>query len=92
MSKRKMKLTPKKRVKLVENYLNGEDNMSNLARTANISWSTLKNWLLLYENGGPTALLESRKNTHYTIETKIQAVTDYLNGLGGLWKLRKNTD
>lgn len=89
MSNRKMKLTPKKRVELVESYLNGEDNMSNLARSAGISWSTLKNWLLLYENGRPTALLESRTNTHYTIETKIQAVTDYLNGLGGLLEITK---
>ena len=45
MPKRKMKLTPEKRVELVESYLNGEDSMTSLARTAGISWAALSNWL-----------------------------------------------
>ncbi|EMF0481160.1 transposase, partial [Enterococcus faecium] len=89
MPKRKMKLTPEKRVELVESYLNGEDSMTSLARTADISWAALRNWIMLYENGGPTGLLARRKNTHYTIETKIQAVNDYLNGLGSLSEITK---
>lgn len=89
MPQRKMKLTPEKRVELVESYLNGEDSMTSLARTAGISRATLSNWIMLYENGGPTGLLARRKNTHYTIETKIQAVNDYLNGLGSLSEITK---
>lgn len=52
MPKRKMKLTPAKRVELVESYLNGEDSMTSLARTADISLAPLSNWIMLYENGG----------------------------------------
>ncbi|NAB73366.1 transposase [Enterococcus hirae] len=52
MPKRKMKLTPEKRVELVESYLNGEDSMTSLARTAGISWAALSNWVMLYENEG----------------------------------------
>ena len=89
MSKRKMKLTPEKRVKLVERYLNGEDSLSHLADTAGISISTLKRWIMLYENEGPTGLSEKRKNTHYSIETKLQAVNDYLKGLGSLYDISK---
>lgn len=89
MPQRKMKLTSEKRVELVESYLNGEDSMTSLARTAGISRAALSNWSMLYENGGPTGLLARRKNTHYTIETKIQAVNDYLNGLGSLSKITK---
>ena len=89
MSKRKMKLTSEKRVRLVESYLNGNDSLSHLANTAGISRNTLKNWLMLYENEGPTALLPKRKNTHYTIETKLQAVNDYLDNLGSLSDIAK---
>ncbi|WP_312499078.1 transposase [Enterococcus sp.] len=64
MPKRKMKLTPEKRVELVERYLNGEDSITNLARSAGISLAALRNWIMLYENGGPTGLLARRKNTH----------------------------
>ena len=89
MSKRKMKLTPEKRVKLVENYLNGEDSLNSLASAGGISIDTLTRWLMIYENEGPTGLLAKRKNTHYSIETKLQAVTDYLNGLGSLNDISK---
>lgn len=89
MSKRKMKLTPEERVKLVESYLNGTDSLTNLARSVEIAKSTFKNWLMIYENEGPTGLLAKQKNTHYSIETKLQAVTDYLSGLGSLREITK---
>lgn len=89
MPQRKMKLTPEKRVELVESYLNGEDSMTSLAYSAGISGAALSNWIMLYENGSPTGLLARRKNTHYTIETKIQAINDYLNGLGSLSEITK---
>lgn len=44
---------------------------------------------MLYENEGHAGLLARRKNTHYTIETKIPAVNDYLNGLGRLSEITK---
>lgn len=79
-----MKLTPEERVKIVESYLNGEDSLNSLASTVGINKSTLRRWTMLYENEGPTGLMAKQKNTHYTIETKLQAVNDYLNGLGSL--------
>lgn len=97
MPKRKMKLTPEKRVELVESYLIGKDSLNSLASTVGINTETLRNWIMLYENEGPTGLLTKRKNTHYPIETKIQAVNDYLDGLGSLpditkkYGLRSNT-
>jgi len=84
-----MKLTPEERVKLVESYLNGEDSLSRLARTVDISEFTLRNWTMIYENEGPTGLLAKRKNTHYTIETKREAVHDYLNTSGSLRDITK---
>lgn len=81
MPNRMMKLTPEKRVELVERYSNGEDNMINLAPTTVITSSPLRNWIMPYENGGPTGFLSRQKNIHYTIETTIQAINDFLNGL-----------
>ncbi len=89
MSKRKMKLTPEERVKLVESYLNGTDSLNNLARSVDMSRSTFKNWVMIYENEGPTGLLAKQKNTHYSIETKLQAVNDYLSGSGSLNDITK---
>lgn len=89
MSKRKMKLTPEKRIELVESYLNGKDSLNSLASTVGINTETLRRWIMLYENGGPTGLLAKQKNTHYSIETKIHAVNDYLNGLGSLSEITK---
>ncbi|WP_429960860.1 hypothetical protein [Enterococcus sp. AZ012] len=42
MPKRKMKLTPEKRIELVDSYLNREDSMTSLARVVGISWVAFK--------------------------------------------------
>lgn len=97
MSKRKMKLTPEERIKLVESYLNGKDSLITIASTVGINEATLRNWLMIYENEGPTGLLPKKKNAHYSSETKLQAVNDYLSGAGSLkditkkYKLRSKT-
>lgn len=52
MPKRKTKLTPEKRIELVESYLDGEDSITSLAYTAGISRVVLRNWIMLCENGG----------------------------------------
>lgn len=46
MPKRKLKLTPEKRVRLVKNYLDGEDSMPSLTRTAGISGAALRNFVI----------------------------------------------
>jgi len=97
MSKRKMKLIPEKRVEAVESYLSGKDSLNHIANTLGISNETLSHWLMIYENEGPTGLLAKKKNAYYSIETKLQAVNDYLSGTGSLnditkkYKLRSKT-
>lgn len=83
MSTRKMKLSANERLTLVERYLRREDSLKNLAKVSNISMSTLKRWIMLYENDGPTGLLPTKKNKSYPVELKIRAVKDYLSGKNG---------
>ncbi|GBD64619.1 helix-turn-helix domain-containing protein [Tetragenococcus halophilus] len=84
-----MKLVPKKRVEAVESYLSGKDSLNHIASTLGISNDTLRHWLTIYENEGPTGLLPKKKNAHYSIETKRQAVNDYLSGTGSLNDITK---
>lgn len=61
MSKRKMKLSVEERIQLVENYLNGQISINKTAQEAGVNWSTIKRWIAIYENEGPTGLLPTKK-------------------------------
>ena len=89
MSKRKMKLSVEERIQIVENYLNGQSSINKTAQEAGVNWSTIKRWIAIYENEGPTGLLPTKKNRHYSNERKIEAVLDYLDGFEGLEAVTK---
>ena len=89
MSRRKTKIATEKLLALVESYLNGEDSINHLAKSAGVSFGTLKRWIIIYENEGPTGLFAKRKNTNYPVGLKIKAINDYLNGLGSLLEISK---
>lgn len=89
MSKRKMKLDINERLWMVERYLNGDDSVAHLAMQVGIKETTFRNWLVLYQNEGPTGLLPKQKNNHYSAELKFTAVHDYLNDLGSLSEIAK---
>lgn len=89
MSKRVMKLSVENRVNIVEQYVRNEIGISRAAQNAGVSQETIRSWIRLYENGGPSALLPVKKNSHYSKELKLAAVTDYLNGLGSMIEIGK---
>ena len=89
MSKRAMKLSVENRVNIVEQYVRNEIGISRAAQNAGVSQETIRSWIRLYENGGPSALLPVKKNSHYSKELKLAAVTDYLNGLGSMIEIGK---
>ncbi|MGG5369065.1 transposase [Enterococcus sp. AZ196] len=84
MGKRKMSGTPVERVAIVEQCLNGEISRSQAAQKAQVSIRTIRRWCILYENEGPTGLLATKKNKHYSKDLKLTAVRDYLDGNRGL--------
>ncbi|PTQ79337.1 transposase-like protein [Trichococcus patagoniensis] len=89
MSKRAMKLSVENRVNIVEQYLTNEIGIARAAQDAGVSQETVRSWVRLYENGGPSALLPAKNNKHYSKELKLSAVTDYLNGLDSMIEIAK---
>lgn len=90
MSRRKMKLTFEERLALVERYLRNEVGINSLAKEVQVAISTIKRWIILYENEGPIGLLPTKKNKSYSAELKLNAVHDYLAGeYGGLGAIAK---
>ena len=84
---RKSKIDPALKVQLVERYLQGEIGLREAGRLAGLAKTTrapFLNWVNIYRNEGPEGLLEPHSNKHYPRDLKLQAVTDYLDGLGSL--------
>lgn len=82
MSKSMKGIDAVKKVKLVEQYLNGEVSIGSAAKEIGIGTSTFRMWIRLYKTEGPTALLPQKRNQSYSIELKRKAVSDYRNGTG----------
>ena len=86
MSERK-KIAPVLKVELVEKYLRDEIGMREAARQAGLSGcgtEAFRTWVDIYRNEGPTGLLEQNSFKSYSLELKMSAVNDYLDGNGSL--------
>ena len=86
MSERK-KIDPVLKVELVEKYLRDEIGMREAARQAGLSGcgtEAFRKWVDIYRNEGPTGLLEQNSFKSYSLELKMSAVNDYLDGNGSL--------
>lgn len=84
MSERK-KIDPALKVKLVEKYLRGEIGIYEAARLAGMSGKTshpVRRWVQIYQNEGPSGLMDQKNKRHYPKETKLAAVLAYKNGEG----------
>ena len=82
---RKSKIDPALKVELVERYLEGEISAKEAGQLAGLAGNgadTFLKWVNIYRNEGPAGLLEQSHNRHYSEETKLQAVYDYLDGKG----------
>ncbi len=82
---RKSKIDPALKVELVEKYLRDEIGIMEGCRMAGLSSKTtapFKKWINIYNNEGPSGLLDQKKNRYYSKEVKLAAVNAYLNGEG----------
>lgn len=82
--KKKSKISLKKKIQLVEDYINGKSCRTALAKLAGVSVSTFRNWILIYEIEGKDGLKPMKGSTYYPADLKIKAVNEYLNGTYGL--------
>lgn len=87
---RKSKVDPALKVELVERYLKGEIGTVEATRLAGLSESgtaSFREWVCIYRKEGPTGLMVQSHNKHYSEETKLLAVHDYLDGQGTLMNI-----
>jgi len=81
---RKGKVDPVEKVKIVEQYLNGEIGIRQAGKISNVAYQSVQKWVRIYKAEGPTGLLNQSQNRGYSKQLKLNAVTDYLNGKGSL--------
>ncbi len=87
---RKSHIDASVKVDLVERFLAGEIGISEASCLAGVSSDeSFKNWVSIYLNEGPAGLLYQPRNKHYSLEAKIAAVKDYLEGKGSLLDISK---
>ena len=74
-------------VELVKQYLNGMISQRAGAREAGVTKASFQQWIARYKAEGVTAFFSNGKNRDYSVETKRQAVEDYLAGRGSQLKI-----
>ena len=92
---RKSKIDPALKVELVERYLRNEIGVREAGRLAGLAGngtSAFRQWVNIYQNNGPTGLLNQRRNKHYPLELKLKAANDYLQGERSLSEIMKRYD
>ena len=79
MSKRKISRNEK--LNAVLRYLDGNTSQGQIARDLNVSLASVQQWISNYESMGAD-IFSMKGNKKYSKELKIQAVEEYLAGLG----------
>lgn len=79
---RKAKFSFETKIDIVLRCLQGQTSACHEAALLGIHHSRILEWISLYQSLGETGLITTSKNTIYSIETKTNAVLDYLNGKG----------
>ena len=89
---RKSKIDPALKVKLVERYLRNEIGVREAGRQAGLAGNgseVFRKWINIYQNEGPSGLLDQAHNKHYPLELKHEAVNAYLQGEGSLLEIMR---
>lgn len=86
---RKSKIPSEKKVEFVELYLRGKMGCVQAAKEVGVAMASFQKWVMKYQSGGPTGLLNRSTNAHYSKETKLSAVVTYLSGEGSLMEVCK---
>ena len=80
MSKGKYQVELK--IKIVQEYLTGKQSVKSLAKQYGVGVTSIKEWIVLYQHNGITALESENQNQVYSEEIKREAVKEYLSGKG----------
>ena len=77
---RKGKYSAKEKLRIVEDCLNGRNNINRIQKTEGIAKMTVQAWIAKYKAEGPAAFLIPEKNRRYSTELKKQVAEEYLTG------------
>jgi transposase len=79
---RKAKVSFEQKVAAVNEYLSNQASQGYIAKKYGVRISSFQQWLRKYSTFGMEGLNCTSKNANYSAETKLLAISDYLNGKG----------
>jgi len=77
---KKNRLSAEEKFKIVNAYRSGAEGKASIRVKYGVAWSTLRDWIRIYETRGVTGLISYGKSKRYSPETKVKAVEEYLVG------------
>jgi len=79
---RRSKFTPEERLEIAKRCFNGEISQADAVKQYRIGEKTLRYWIACYHEQGAEGFFRTGRNKVYSLELKLQAVHDYLDGKG----------
>jgi transposase len=76
-----MKISGSNKIYYVQQYLNGKMSQHSIAAKTGVALSSVQQWIRNYESMGTDAF-QSNVYKHYSTILKVNAIKDYLAGLG----------
>ena len=82
------KILKEHKLDAVIKILDGKSSISSMAKKLQVSYTAVESWIRIYQSIGVNAF-DNTKNQTYSVELKLQAVTEYLSGKGSLYTICK---
>ena len=79
---RKRKYEVEQIIKIVKENIENGVSSKQLSAQYSIHHGVIEEWIVQYKHNGVSAFLQETQNRVYSLETKMQAVADYLSGKG----------
>ena len=79
---RKSKIDPIVKVKIVEQYLDGEIGLGQASKNLGVAYQSIRKWISIYQCNGPTGLLNQPKNKSYSKAGRCHPFKGWLGSLG----------
>lgn len=79
---KRSKFTAAEKLKALRDYETGEFSRNEISNKYGVNFHTFRNWLDIYNEYGEAGFIETSVNQSYSVKFKLQAVSEYNNGLG----------
>jgi len=79
---KRCKFSPERKLEIARKCCKGELSVSEASRLISADRKTVRDWIVCYQKQGADGFFRSGRNKGYSLEIKLQAVRDYLDGKG----------